>query len=159
MTAKTKPAKPAKPTKTKPAPRTPPPKATSVKAPEPEKQAIASYDKPIAITPIEMGAFQTAFDHFNKELFEGVLPYAHITMRARANSAGYFSPDRFVYREGGARQSEIALNCDAFPERTDKAICSVLAHEMIHFLQHARGTRRRAAITTKSSLFWRATSG
>ena len=43
-----------------------------------------------AITPIEYGGLQTAFDHFNAALFDGALPDVFITYQRKANSAGYF---------------------------------------------------------------------
>lgn len=101
-----------------------------------------SYDQStaIAITTRKMSVLDEAFAHFNNELFGGGLPEAVLTPRAHANSYGYFSPDRFVSPDGLVSKSEIALNLDAFPERTDKWICSILAHEMVHHLQHVRGT-------------------
>lgn len=105
-----------------------------------EPPPAQSYDQSATITTLERGGLEQAFTHFNRELFNSALPAAVLTPRARANSYGYFSPDRFVSRDGLVRKSEIALNLDAFPERTDKWICSILAHEMIHLLQHVRGT-------------------
>jgi ribosomal protein S27E len=99
-----------------------------------------SYDQSATITTLEMGGLEAAFAHFNRDLLGGALPDTFITLRARANSFGYFSPDRFVSRDGLVRKGEIALNPDAFPERTDKLICSTLAHDMVHALQHVRGS-------------------
>jgi hypothetical protein len=48
-------------------------------------------DKPVAITPIEYGGLQEAFDHFNAALFNGVLPDVFITYQRKAHSNGYFS--------------------------------------------------------------------
>jgi len=49
----------------------------------------------VAITPIEYGGLQEAYDHFNKELFSGELPDVFITYQRKARSLGYFSADRF----------------------------------------------------------------
>jgi predicted SprT family Zn-dependent metalloprotease len=35
------------------------------------------------------------------------------------------------------RSSELALNPDAFIDRTDEQICSTPVHEMVHAWQHA----------------------
>src|SRR5262252_9445660 len=51
-----------------------------------------------AITPVEYGGLQQAYDHFNKELFDGALPDVFITYQRKAHSAGYFAPDRFSAR-------------------------------------------------------------
>jgi hypothetical protein len=71
-------------------------------------------DRPIALTPVEYGGLQEAFDHFNTQLFGGVLPDVFITYQRRANSAGYFSPDRFSGRVAKVGRHELALNPDGF---------------------------------------------
>jgi hypothetical protein len=65
-----------------------------------------------AITPHEYGGLQAAYDHFNKELFGNALPDVFITYQRHANSAGYFSPDRFSGRVGQFDKHELALNPD-----------------------------------------------
>jgi predicted SprT family Zn-dependent metalloprotease len=96
-------------------------------------------DQPTAITPIEYGGLQEAYDHFNKELFGGTLPDVFITYQRRANSGGYFSPDRFSGRVDELGRHELALNPDGFIGKTDEWIDSVLTHEMGHVWQHAHG--------------------
>jgi hypothetical protein len=96
-----------------------------------------------AITPVEYKSFQRAYDFFNKELFGGSLPQPLFTLQRQANTAGYFSPERFVGRQESARVAEIALNPDTFLERTDEAIISTLAHEMVHAWQHSFGSPGR----------------
>jgi len=39
-------------------------------------------DQPIAITPIESSGLQEAYDHFNRELFDGQLPDVFIISTA-----------------------------------------------------------------------------
>lgn len=90
-----------------------------------------SYERPDdAITPVEYGGLQEAYDHFNKELFEGKLPNCFITYQRKAHSAGYFSPDRFSGRTG--HKHELALNPDGFIGQSDLQICQTLGHEMVH---------------------------
>ena len=98
-----------------------------------------SSDNPIAITPIEYGGLQEAYDHFNKELFEASLPDVFITYQRRANSAGYFSPDRFAGRVGKFGKHELALNPDGFIGQTDEQIVQTLVHEMAHAWQQHCG--------------------
>jgi hypothetical protein len=62
-------------------------------------------DQPVAITPIEYGGLQDAYDHFNAELFGGSLVDVFITYQRKAHSHGYFSPDRFSGRLTPTRSS------------------------------------------------------
>jgi SprT-like family protein len=96
-------------------------------------------DQPTAITPIEYGGLQEAFEHFNKELFGSALPDVFITYQRKAHSFGYFSPDRFSGRIGKWGKHELALNPDGFINQTDEQICQTLTHEMVHLWQHAHG--------------------
>ncbi len=102
-----------------------------------------SNDPPIAITPIEYGELQTAYDHFNAELFDDALPDVFITMQRRAHSRGYFSANWFSARSGKFGRHELALNPDAFVDRSDEQICSTLVHEQAHVWQQAYGKPSR----------------
>ena len=60
-------------------------------------------------------AYQQAFDHFNKTLFGGSLPFAYLNFSRHAGAKGFFSPNRW----GNARElgedkriHEISLNPD-----------------------------------------------
>jgi predicted SprT family Zn-dependent metalloprotease len=97
-----------------------------------------SYEQD-AITPVEYGGLQEAYDHFNRELFEGALPDVFITYQRKAHSAGYFSAERFSGRTGKFAKHELALNPDGFISQSDKQICQTLVHEMCHVNQHAFG--------------------
>jgi hypothetical protein len=96
-------------------------------------------DQPTAITPIEYGGLQEAFEHFNKALFDGTLPDVFITYQRHAHSRGHFSADRFSGRVGEFGKHELALNPDHFLGRTDEQITSTLTHEMVHVWQHVLG--------------------
>ncbi len=76
----------------------------------------------------------TLFDYFNRELFEGRLPKALITLRPVRGAAGYFAHQRFRTAEGG-RIDEIAMNASLFGQRTTIEIASTLVHEMVHLEQ------------------------
>jgi hypothetical protein len=93
----------------------------------------------VAITPVEYGGLQKAFDHFNVVLFERALPDVFITYQRKANSAGYFSADRFSGRVGKWGKHELALNPDGFINQTDEQVTQTLVHEMVHVWQHAFG--------------------
>jgi hypothetical protein len=92
-----------------------------------------------AITPVEYTGLQKAYDHFNAELFGETLPDVFITYQRKAHSRGYFSPDRFAGRIDRFGKHELALNPDAFIDRTDEQICSTLVHEQAHVWQEAHG--------------------
>jgi SprT-like family len=96
-------------------------------------------DEPVAITPVEYGGLQEAYDHFNNGLFDGTLPDCFITYQRKAHSAGYFSPDRFSGRVGQFGKHELALNPDGFIGQSDEQICQTLVHEMTHVWQQAFG--------------------
>lgn len=105
---------------------------------------IKSYDQNTTIASIEFGGLEEAYNHFNTTLFEGEL-YERVALQyqRRANSKGYFSPDRFSRRSDKLPYHEIALNPDTFIERTDAQICSTLAHEMTHLWQQQNGRAAR----------------
>jgi hypothetical protein len=96
-------------------------------------------DRPVAITPIEYGGLQEAYDHFNAALFGGALIDVFITYQRHAHARGFFSADRFSGREIAFGKHELALNPDTFLARSDEDICSTLVHEMVHCWQHVFG--------------------
>jgi hypothetical protein len=97
-------------------------------------------DQAVALTPVEYTGLQAAYDHFNAALFDRGLPDVFITYQRKANSHGYFSPDRFSGRVEKFGRHELALNPDAFIGHTDEQILQTLVHEMTHVWQHQRGT-------------------
>jgi hypothetical protein len=102
--------------------------------------AKKAMPKKTAITEVEYGGLQEAYDYLNVVLFEGKLPNVFLTYQRHAGSQGYFAPDRFSLRSGqSGRESEVALNPDTFIGRSDEHICSVLTHEMVHVWQQVFG--------------------
>lgn len=92
-----------------------------------------------AISKIEYGALQQAYDYFNAELFGNSLPHVFITLQRHAGSRGYFHAEIFEGRKDKKRAHELALNPDNFFDRTDREILSTLAHEMAHVWQQEHG--------------------
>jgi len=97
----------------------------------------------MGISKDEYGSFEKAYDHFNRELFNGGLPCCLITLNRKANSRGYFHAERFTGRGKETRTDELAMNPDTFTDRTDKEILSTLAHEMAHVWQAHHGKTSR----------------
>jgi hypothetical protein len=106
---------------------------------KPRKSYERTADRPVAITPIEYGGLQAAYDFFNADLFEGGLVDVFITYQRHANTRGYFSADRFSGRQIAFGKHELALNPDTFIGRSDEDICSTLVHEQVHVWQHVFG--------------------
>jgi predicted SprT family Zn-dependent metalloprotease len=93
-----------------------------------------------ADTTADYRTLAQAYAFFNAELFAGELPPVLITLQRQANTRGYYAHGAFRSRANAEeRVSEIALNPDVFPERTDEEILSTLAHEMAHVWQAYRG--------------------
>jgi hypothetical protein len=72
---------------------------------------------------------EQAFDHFNRELFEGKLPRPMLTLQRQANSYGYFSAHQFQNLEK-QQAHEIALNPSYFIRPIQETL-NVLVREMI----------------------------
>jgi hypothetical protein len=97
----------------------------------------------VAITPVEYGSWQEAYDHFNHELFDGTLPDVMIVLQRRAHSGGHFAPNRYAGRGVNFTKHELSLNPDGFKGKSDEFICSILNHEMSHVWQEHCGVKRR----------------
>jgi predicted SprT family Zn-dependent metalloprotease len=91
----------------------------------------------------EYTGLQTAFDHFNKELFDGKLPDPLIAYQRKAHSGGHFAPNRYEGRSANFAKHEISLNPDGFVGKDNDFICSILVHEMTHCWQEHFGAKKR----------------
>jgi len=90
-------------------------------------------------TLVFYGALQSAFDHFNGELFEGKLPYCLMTLRSASRVYGYHHADRFISHQGD-KLDELGLHPGFFTLRPLELVLSTLVHEMVHHWQHHFGT-------------------
>jgi predicted SprT family Zn-dependent metalloprotease len=90
-----------------------------------------------------------AYEHFNRELFEGRLPPCLITMQRKNKTFGYFAGGRFGTRDGQEITDEIALNPSHFSARTVEESLSTLVHEMTHLEQHHHGKPSRIGYHNK----------
>ena len=91
------------------------------------------------VTTSQYGAFQEAYDYFNRTLWDSQLPACLITLQRQSRFLGYFRHNSFVSRDGTRKTDEIALNPDYFVGASDKDILSTLVHEMAHLWQFHMG--------------------
>jgi hypothetical protein len=103
-----------------------------------------TLQKTRGVTGIEYGAFQEAYDFFNRELFGNSLPQLLVTLQRKAHSFGHFSPKRFTGRlDQQSVVHELNLNPDGFTARSDEKILSTLVHEQAHVWQETFGKPSR----------------
>ena len=94
------------------------------------------------VTRTQAETLAYAYRFFNDRLFRGALPDAMVVLHRKNNARGYFKADAFSARSQDADVPfvhEIALNPDAFGDRSDRQIFSTLVHEMCHLWQEAHG--------------------
>lgn len=93
--------------------------------------------------PVQIYAsLQSGFDDMNKKMFGGKLPPCLITLRAAANSYGYYHTGRFVEAHTAKSTkpvAEIAMNPKHFSSRPVKETMATLLHEMVHLWQAVFG--------------------
>jgi len=96
---------------------------------------------------------QTAYNHFNSELFDGKLPEVLLTLVPHKSAYGYFRHEAFTVTDKATGKTkkinimgkskdiihELALNPFSFGGRTDDQIMSTLVHEMVHLWQSLNG--------------------
>lgn len=82
-------------------------------------------------------AFETAYDFFNRVLFDRTLPPVLHTFQRGKNFYGFFGAMRFRH-EDGEFSHELAMNPDHF-NRGEREILSTLVHEMVHNWQRTFG--------------------
>lgn len=99
-------------------------------------------------TSIAYSELQTAFDHFNTDLFNGQLPACLITLQRKKRTMGYFSKARFV-NQAGDTTDEIAMNPTYFATDPIEETLATLVHEMCHMWQHHFGKTSRAGYHNK----------
>jgi predicted SprT family Zn-dependent metalloprotease len=103
-------------------------------------------NKPTSETYLE---FQTAYDFFNRVLFNNTIPDCLITYQRKANSKGYFADGQFLNAKTKKIIDELAMNPDFFISGQDKDILSTLVHEMVHAWQRHNGKPGRGRYHNK----------
>src|ERR1700736_5556656 len=78
----------------------------------------------------------SAYEFFNRRLFDRKLPRCLVTLQRKRGSLGYFAAERFNVRHGEQSTDEIALNPRHFEGLTTEQILGVLGHEMAHQFEY-----------------------
>lgn len=92
---------------------------------------------------------QEAFNFYNKELFNGEIPYCLITLQRKDRTYGYFSAKRFSLRDMEKTTDEIAMNPIYFGVTPLTEIMQTLVHEMVHAWQFHHGKPGRRGYHNK----------
>lgn len=92
-------------------------------------------------TPEQFNAYQLMYDHFNETLFGGRLPHVILNFSRKANTLGFFAPQR--WDNGSKLTHEISLNPSYLREREPRDVAATLVHEMVHLWQSEFGTPSR----------------
>lgn len=87
-------------------------------------------------------SLQKAFDHFNSDLFNDVLPTVIFTVQRKKGVMGYFAPDRWG-NLGGKKCHEIAINPSYIANSRLIEVMQTLVHEMVHCWQFCFGNPGR----------------
>ena len=88
------------------------------------------------------------YNVFNQQLFGGQLPGVLITLQRKANTAGYYSPGRFINQQN-QRVGELAMNPNHFRSRDTIDTLSTMVHEMVHVQQQHQGKPGRRGYHNK----------
>jgi SprT-like family len=81
----------------------------------------------------------TAFEHFNEQLFDGMLSNdTMVKLQTKAHSDGYYVADEFGEREvdgNSAQHDEIGVNLRGLANRTIEEILGTMVHQMAHMAE------------------------
>lgn len=100
-----------------------------------------------------------AYEHFNKELFDGKLPPVVLVLHRKRNAHGYYWPQQWANpRQRGRKTAsntlpEIALNPETM-SRDPEAVLSTLVHEMVHHEQEVFGKPAKSAVHNEQWAEW-----
>ncbi len=94
------------------------------------------------ISRAQWGALEDAYDHFNRELFNGELLPVVLNFSRHAKSYGFFAPNRWFDAGDQLVTHEISLNPSHLLTRDLRATMSTLVHEMVHCWQEEHGKHK-----------------
>lgn len=95
------------------------------------------------ITTNQFKSLDDIYNFYNEKLFKGKLPQCIINLSRKANSAGFFAPERWKGEKDGDIRHEISINPD-YMDRPDIDWHSTLVHEMCHLFQNEFGNPSRS---------------
>lgn len=93
----------------------------------------------------QAAALIAMFDYYNAELFNNELDRTAIILcwtHRKSITGGFFCADKWT-DEDGRKISELAINANLMRSTTLTTLHKIMAHEMVHALQHQRGTSGR----------------
>jgi predicted SprT family Zn-dependent metalloprotease len=94
-------------------------------------------------------SYQRIFDYFNEKLFGGQLPGVILNFSRKANTHGFFAPERWEETTKVKTKShEISLNPQTLG-RDPRLVYSTLVHEMVHLWQEQFGKPSRSTYHNK----------
>lgn len=94
------------------------------------------------------GALQQMYEHFNKSLFDSRLPQVIFTAQRQKGTMGYFSPNRWVSKQGKTCH-EIAINPAYVGKSALLEVLQTMVHEQCHLLQFVAGKPGRRGYHNK----------
>ncbi len=83
-------------------------------------------------------SLETAYQYFNRELFEQILPPVVFTLQRQKGTLGYFVPDRWISPVGDFCH-EISINPAHMGASRVIDVFQTLVHEMVHCWQFCHG--------------------
>jgi predicted SprT family Zn-dependent metalloprotease len=127
-----------------------------VASPDPFDRRIAQLEiddersgeaRPEGLRPTgeQFGAYQLAYEFFNRVLFGNALPAVFLNFSRHNNSAGFYKPVGWCREAGGEVViiPEISLNPDLLSVLSPRDVFAVLVHEIVHHWQFTAGKPSR----------------
>lgn len=108
-------------------------------------RSIHVIDMKAKLSTQEYAIYETAYDLFNKMLFENTLGDVLITLQRKPNTFGYYCKGAFNDLSSGGERAidEIAVNPDIHALLPPIEVWQTLVHEMCHKWQEDHGTPSR----------------
>lgn len=93
--------------------------------------------------------YQALYDYFNEKLFGDKLPPIILNFSRKANTAGFFAPNRWVSIKSSDKTHEISINPSYMANVSFIEVCQTLAHEQAHLWQLLYGKPSRTGYHNK----------
>lgn len=117
------------------------PAAAKSVTPSASKGVTSTYGKNLPPPTTQIASeFQQAFEFFNRDLFDSVLPNCVIVIDRLKKAHGMFCPKRWDQRDGKRDVHEIRIDTSRLVKegKGDKDVLGTLVHEMAHLaIEHA----------------------